>query len=78
MPAPPLQFGEVSEALFLTQAYVYGRGKAEARIKGAEPGYIYPRYSNPTVGMFQPRMAVLEGAEAARATAMAWPRSRPR
>jgi O-succinylhomoserine sulfhydrylase len=41
---------------------------AEARMKGAEPGYVYSRYSNPTVDMFQSRMALLEGAEAARAT----------
>jgi O-succinylhomoserine sulfhydrylase len=64
------QFGEVSEALFLTQAYAYpDMETAEARMKGAEPGYVYSRYSNPTVDMFQQRMALLEGAEAARATA---------
>jgi O-succinylhomoserine sulfhydrylase len=63
------QFGEVSEALFLTQAYSYpDMETAEARMKGAEPGYVYSRYSNPTVDMFQQRMALLEGAEAARAT----------
>ena len=38
-------------------------------MKGAEPGYVYSRYSNPTVDMFEQRMALLEGAEAARATA---------
>ena len=64
------QFGEVSEALFLTQAYAYpDMETAEARMKGAAPGYVYSRYSNPTVDMFQQRMALLEGAEAARATA---------
>jgi O-succinylhomoserine sulfhydrylase len=63
------QFGEISEALFLTQAYAYpDMETAEARMKGAEPGYVYSRYSNPTIDMFQERMALLEGAEAARAT----------
>jgi O-succinylhomoserine sulfhydrylase len=63
------QFGEISEALFLTQAYAYpDMETAEARMKGAEPGYVYSRYSNPTVDMLQERMALLEGAEAARAT----------
>jgi O-succinylhomoserine sulfhydrylase len=62
------QFGEVSEALFLTQAYSYpDMETAEARMKGAEPGFVYSRYSNPTVAMFEQRMALLEGAEAARA-----------
>ena len=64
------QFGETSEALLLTQGYAYpDMETAEARMKGAEPGYVYSRYSNPTVDMFQQRMALLEGAEAARATA---------
>ena len=63
-------FGEVSEALFLTQGYVYDTMEAaEARFKGDEPGFIYSRFSNPTVAMFEERMALLEGAEAARATA---------
>lgn len=64
------QFGETSEALFLTQGYVYeDAATAEARFKGQDPGYIYSRYGNPTVSMFEARMAALEGAEAARATA---------
>ena len=42
---------------------------AEARFKGDEPGFIYSRFSNPTVAMFEQRMCLLEGAEAARATA---------
>ncbi len=64
------QFGETSEALFLTQGYVYDSAEtAEARFKGEEPGFIYSRYANPTVAMFEERMAALEGAEAARATA---------
>ena len=64
------QFGETSEAMFLTQGYVYpDMESAEARFKGEEPGFIYSRFSNPTVAMFEERMALLEGAEAARATA---------
>ena len=64
------QFGETSEALFLTQGFAYpDMETAELRMKGAEPGYVYSRYANPTVTMFEERMALLEGAEAARATA---------
>jgi O-succinylhomoserine sulfhydrylase len=63
-------FGETSEALFLTQGYVYETMEAaEARFKGEAPGFLYSRFSNPTVAMFERRMAELEGAEAARATA---------
>jgi len=63
-------FQETSEALFLTQSYLYDTmEEAEARFKGDDPGFIYSRYSNPTVAMFEKRMALLEGAEAARATA---------
>src|SRR6266576_986887 len=64
------EFGETSEALFLTQGYVYeSSAQAERRFKNEEPGYQYSRFSNPTVAMFEARMAALEGAEAARATA---------
>jgi O-succinylhomoserine sulfhydrylase len=64
------EFGETSEALFLTQGYVYDSAEqCEARFKGNEPGYIYSRYSNPTIAMFERRMMELEGAEAARAAA---------
>ena len=64
------QFGEMSEAIFLTQGYVYPTAEAaEARFKGEEPGFIYSRYANPTVSMFEHRMCALEGAEDARATA---------
>ena len=65
------EFGETSEALFLTQGYLYDTMEAaEARFKGDDPGgFIYSRFSNPTVAMFERRMALLEGAEAARATA---------
>jgi O-succinylhomoserine sulfhydrylase len=63
-------FDETSEALFLTQGYLYDTMEAaEARFKGDDPGFIYSRFSNPTVAMFEKRMAILEGAEAARATA---------
>jgi O-succinylhomoserine sulfhydrylase len=63
------QFGETSEALFLTQGYVYeSMEAAEARFKGEAPGFLYSRFSNPTVAMFERRMALLEGAESARAT----------
>ncbi|QHO72615.1 O-succinylhomoserine sulfhydrylase [Bradyrhizobium sp. CCBAU 051011] len=64
------QFGETSEALFLTQGYVYESAEqCEARFKGEDPGFIYSRYSNPTISMFERRMIELEGAEAARSTA---------
>jgi O-succinylhomoserine sulfhydrylase len=64
------QYGETSEALFLTQGFVYDTAvQCEARFKGEDPGYLYSRFSNPTVGMFERRMIELEGAEAARATA---------
>src|SRR5215510_14354688 len=62
--------GETSEALYLTQAYVYdSAAQAEARFKGEDPGYQYSRFANPTVDMFEKRIAAFEGAEAARATA---------
>ncbi|WP_244642280.1 O-succinylhomoserine sulfhydrylase [Chelatococcus reniformis] len=64
------EFGETSEALFLTQGHVYASAEeCEARFKGEIPGYLYARFSNPTVAMFEQRMAALEGAETARATA---------
>jgi O-succinylhomoserine sulfhydrylase len=62
-------FQETSEALFLTSGYAYeGPEEAEARFKGAE-GYTYSRYANPTVSIFEERMALLEGAPVGRATA---------
>lgn len=64
------QFGETSEALFMTQGFVYDSAEqCEARFKNEDPGFIYSRFSNPTVSMFEQRMIELEGAEAARATA---------
>jgi len=63
------QHGETSEAIYLTQGYVYETAEAaEARFKGEQPGFIYSRYANPTVDMFEKRMCALEGAEDARAT----------
>jgi O-succinylhomoserine sulfhydrylase len=62
-------FQETAEALFLTSGYAYDSAEeAEDRFKGA-PGFIYSRYGNPTISMFEARMAALEGAPAARATA---------
>ncbi|MFY8156018.1 MAG: O-succinylhomoserine sulfhydrylase [Rhabdaerophilum sp.] len=64
------QFGETSEALFLTQGHIYENAEqCEARFLGEESGFIYARFSNPTVAMFEKRMAAFEGAGAARATA---------
>ncbi|MEX0345246.1 MAG: O-succinylhomoserine sulfhydrylase [Rhizobiaceae bacterium] len=63
-------FGETCEALYLTQGYLYDSAEAaEARFKGEDDGFIYSRYANPTVEMFEKRMCLLEGAEDARATA---------
>ena len=51
-------FGETSEAIFLTQGFVYGTAEAaEARFNGDDPGFVYSRYANPTVAMFENRMA---------------------
>ncbi|KGF71019.1 O-succinylhomoserine sulfhydrylase [Hoeflea sp. BAL378] len=62
-------FGETSEAIFLTQGFVYDSSEAaEARFKGEDPGFIYSRYANPTNDMFEKRMCLMEGAEDARAT----------
>ena len=61
-------FGETAEALYLTQSFVYGSAEsADARFAGDEPGFVYSRYANPTVKMFEDRLALLEGAEACRA-----------
>ncbi|MEH6645016.1 O-succinylhomoserine sulfhydrylase [Sulfitobacter sp.] len=65
------QYGEVSEAIFLTQGFVYESAEhAEQRfIASGEDEFIYARYGNPTVKMFEERIAALEGAEDAFATA---------
>ncbi len=65
------QYGEVAEAIYLTQGFVYDSAEA-AEARFIEPGadeFIYARYGNPTVRMFEDRMAALEGAEDAFATA---------
>jgi len=64
------QYGETSEAIYLTQGFVYDTAEAaEARFKGESDGFIYARYASPTNDMFEKRMCLLEGAEDARATA---------
>ncbi len=64
------QYGEMSEAIYLTQGFVYDTSEAaEARFKGESEGFIYARYGSPTNDMFEKRMCALEGAEEARATA---------
>jgi len=64
------QFNEHSEALYLTSSFVFeSAAQAAARFANEEPGYVYSRFSNPTVTMFQERLAALEGAEACVATA---------
>ena len=63
------EFGENSEAIFLTSSYVFDSStQAAARFAGNEPGNIYSRFTNPTVTMFQDRLAALEGSEACVAT----------
>jgi O-succinylhomoserine sulfhydrylase len=63
-------FGEHAEALYLTSSFVFAdAGQAAARFAGADAGMVYSRYTNPTVAMFQDRLAALEGAESCVATA---------
>ena len=62
--------GETSEALFLNSGFVYDEPEtAERRFSGEDDGYVYGRYGNPTVTMFEERLALLEGAEACYAVA---------
>src|SRR6185436_12326716 len=64
------QFGEHSEALYLTSSFVFqSAAQAAARFGNQEPGNIYSRFSNPTVKVFEDRLAALEGAEVCIATA---------
>ena len=64
------QFNEHSEAIFLTSSFVFNSAaQAAARFIGEEPGNIYSRFTNPTVTMFEERLAALEGAEQCVATA---------
>jgi O-succinylhomoserine sulfhydrylase len=63
-------FGETCEAIFMTSGFVYETAEeAEAAFKGEVERYVYARYANPTVAMFEERLRLLEGAEACRATA---------
>jgi len=64
------EFHEHAEALFLTSSFVFdSAAQAAARFSGAEAGSVYSRFTNPTVSMFQDRLAALEGAESCIATA---------
>jgi O-succinylhomoserine sulfhydrylase len=64
------EWGETSEALHLTQGFVYKDAEqAEARFKQEDPGYQYTRFGNPTISMFEDRLKIFEGAEECRATA---------
>ena len=61
---------ETSEAMYLTSGYAYDSPEqAEARFKGEDNGFVYSRFGNPTVSMFEERIALIEGAPVARATA---------
>lgn len=63
-------WGETSEALFLTSGFVYpSASAAEARFNGESEGFVYSRYGNPTLEMFEQRMALIEGAEKCHGTA---------
>lgn len=64
------EFQEHAEALFLTSSFVFeNAAQAAARFSGSDEGFVYSRFSNPTVAMFQARLAALEGAESCVATA---------
>lgn len=64
------EFGETSEAMFLTSGYAYDSAEqAAARMAGDEEGYVYSRYGNPTNQMLAERLTLLEGAETCRVTA---------
>lgn len=64
------QFNEHAEALYLTSSFVFDNAaQAAARFSGEEAGFVYGRFSNPTVSMLQERLAALEGGEACIATA---------
>jgi O-succinylhomoserine sulfhydrylase len=63
-------YGEISEALFLTQSFAYAdAASADARFGGDAPGFIYQRFGNPTTQTFEDRLALLEGAEMCKSTA---------
>ena len=66
----PTAEGEFSEAMFLTSSFIFESAEqAAARFDGSQPGNVYSRYTNPTVRTFEERMAALDGAEMAVATA---------
>src|SRR4029077_4378478 len=63
------EFEETCEALYLTSGFVYGSAaEAEAAFKNDGSRFVYSRYRNPTVAMFEERLRLIEGAEACRAT----------
>ena len=63
-------YGEIAEPIYLTQSFAYDSAEAaDRRFSGEDPGFIYARYGNPTVKMFEDRLALLEGAESCRALA---------
>ncbi len=63
-------FAETNEGIFMTSGYIYDTAEqAQRAFQGEEDRFIYSRFSNPTVGMFEERMALLEGAQSSRATA---------
>ncbi len=63
-------YGEIAEPIYLTQSFAYDSAEAaDRRFSGEDPGFIYARYGNPTVKMFEDRLALLEGTTGCRATA---------
>lgn len=63
------QYKETAETIFMTSGYVYQSAQeAEAAFDNSQPRFVYSRFGNPTVSMFEERLALLEGAEVARAT----------
>ena len=63
-------YGEISEALFLTQSFAYESPEAaDRRFSGDDPGFIYQRFGNPTTQIFEERLALMEGADVCRSTA---------
>src|SRR5271155_2046194 len=58
------EFGETSEAIFMNSGFCYDSAEtAESRFDGSAPGFVYSRYSNPTLAMLEDRLALMEGAE---------------
>lgn len=63
-------FDEMSESMFLTSSYAYGSAEQAARaFKGEEDHYLYSRYGNPTVSVFEDRMKLMEDAAVCQSTA---------